>query len=264
MAAEVFRRTEQKYIVCAQQVHSLLQRLGPMLVPDCPHGREYYTICNLYFDTEDSYYIRTSLEKPSYKEKLRLRSYGVPQRDDHVYFEIKKKVNGVVSKRRTPLALWQANRFLQYGSAPDSGNLQVWREIEVILKTRRLAPVLYLAYDRCAFSCPEIPGLRITFDRNIRTRRFDLWLNSGDFGAPLLQDGNCIMEIKMLGGMPLWLSEALCELGLYPSGFSKYGAEYLRGLMHQLNEEGMQRCLNPSLSKLLAPLSPPARQSLVS
>ena len=69
-----FERYEKKYFLSPEQQRQLLQAIGSHVKMDF-YGR--YTISNLYYDTPDWRLIRTSLEKPIYKEKLRVRSYGV-------------------------------------------------------------------------------------------------------------------------------------------------------------------------------------------
>ncbi len=96
----VFRRYENKYLLNDRQLEALKNSLSKYMAQDA-HGS--YTICNIYFDTDDFLLARRSLEKPKYKEKLRLRSYGVPKGSDQVFAEIKKKYDGVVYKRRAPL-----------------------------------------------------------------------------------------------------------------------------------------------------------------
>ena len=95
--AFVFKRVEKKYLVDQYQIDTFLQAIEPNVNNDL-YGQ--YTVCNIYFDTEHYDLIRTSIDKPVYKEKLRLRSYGVPKGDNKVFLEIKKKYKGVVYKRR--------------------------------------------------------------------------------------------------------------------------------------------------------------------
>ena len=234
MAIEVFNRCENKYMLDADTFEKLQGRLSEYMRPDAYNeSRETYTIASLYYDTPDSHLIRTSLEKPKYKEKLRLRAYGVPEPDERVYVEIKKKVSGLVNKRRSALKLGEAYAFLDSGILPEERpwqNRQVLREIDYLLQTHDLHPALYLAYDRRAYFGIDQPDLRISFDRNIRTRRYDLALEAGDYGAPLLERGQCLMEIKAAKSIPLWLCRLLSEDQIYPASFSKYGAEYRKTL----------------------------------
>lgn len=247
---QVFKRVEKKYLVDSEQYDELM----PVLEEHMEHDRYgLHTICNIYFDTVDYELIRTSIEKPRYKEKFRVRSYGVPSDEDTVFLEIKKKCNGVVYKRRIPFKLSEARSVLDtvnhgnalYGNvvggvdAPDSeysvlndvDNRQIMHEIEYIIKHYQLVPRSYIAYDRIALFGVDEPELRITFDQNVRTRDEDLQLSAGDYGKRLLDEGLYLMEIKTNGAMPLWLAHKLSEMKLYPYSFSKYGNAYKRKIM---------------------------------
>jgi hypothetical protein len=195
-------------------------------------GGAAYPILNIYYDTPDNDVIRASLSKPAYKEKLRLRSYGAPSLDSTVYVEIKKKVRGVVNKRRSGMKLREAYPFLKSGAIPaiqSYMNAQVLSEAAYILERKALKPALFLSYERTAYFGER--GLRVSFDMNIRTRRCDLRLEYGAYGEPLLNEGERLMEIKTAESIPIWLSNLLAECKAYPTGFSKYGVEYERSLI---------------------------------
>jgi hypothetical protein len=249
MAKEVFNRYENKFLIGDDVYCSILSRLLDRMEPD-KHNEDcsFYTISNIYFDTKDNLLISNSLSKPTYKEKLRLRSYGVPKSDDRVFLEIKKKYNGMVNKRRTRMNLYEAYEFVRTGIKPeikDYMNRQVISEIEYMLKLYDLEPRLYLAYDRKALCSSEERGLRVTFDTNIRTRRYDLKLERGDYGEPLMDKGEWLMEIKAERSIPLWLTKLLSEYKIYRTGFSKYGTEYERQLIISRKMKGENIiCLN--------------------
>ncbi len=226
MAAQtVFERIEKKYLLTPQQYRALSAELAPHMEPDA-YGR--YSIGNLYYDTEDYALVRRSLEKPVYKEKLRLRSYGVPGEEDTVFLELKKKYRGVVYKRRVDLPLSAARAYLAGGPLPvcRADQSQILAEIDYFRRFYRPEAKVYLAYDREAYFDPDHPELRITFDRGIRWRTYDLELAAGDEGAGLSIRDKVLMEIKIPGTMPLWLSRALSENGIFPTSISKYGCCY--------------------------------------
>lgn len=222
MIVNVFERTEIKYRLDANMLENLVYAISPYVTPD--KYREY-TICNLYLDTDDYALIRNSIEKPVFKEKLRLRSYGTPTADSNVFLEIKRKYKGVVAKRRIGIALWEAESYIEEGVAP-SDNSQIFREIDYMMKRYSPVPKLFLAYDRMAVTGADDKNLRITFDRNIRSRQDDLHLENGDRGELLLDKSECIMEIKTNTAIPLWLSDILSRYQVYPASFSKYGTVY--------------------------------------
>ena len=230
MAIEVFNRYENKYLLddaAYQRFYG--QLLEYMELDDYNKRHPYYSISNIYFDTRDHALIRKSIAKPKYKEKLRLRAYGVPQQGARGYLELKKKVFGLVNKRRTALLLDEAHEFVRTGVEPahrEYMNVQVLREIGYVLTRYELEPKVYLAYDRQALFSKESRDLRITFDTNIRSRRYDLRLESGDYGEPLMEQGRWLMEVKAEKTIPIWLSRMLSEHRMFRTSFSKYGNEY--------------------------------------
>ena len=120
MAIEVFNRYEHKYMLDENTFQAVIKIMDKHMVLDnhC-QNHSLYTIANVYYDTEDNHLIRNSLSKPIYKEKLRMRSYGVPGTKDKVFLEIKKKYRGIVNKRRTALRLDEAYRFCEDGETPE-------------------------------------------------------------------------------------------------------------------------------------------------
>ena len=234
MAIEVFNRHEQKYLLDADTFHKVLEVMDEHMILDKYNvNHEPYTISNIYFDTDDDYLIRASLSKPKYKEKLRLRSYGVPENNSKVFLEIKKKFNDIVNKRRTVLELSEAYEFISSGKLPklkEYMNKQVIKEIEYFLQIYHLKPKVYLAYDRIAYFEKGNDDLRISFDKNIRTRRYDVALECGDDGKNLLPGGIYLMEIKTSKAMPLWLTDMLSKYKIRKRSFSKYGTEFIRQL----------------------------------
>lgn len=237
MAIEVFNRFEYKYIMDERTLAKTLDVIERHMTADkyCI-DHSFYTIANIYYDTEDSSLIRQSLSKPVYKEKLRLRAYGVPDMDSDVFLEIKKKVRGLVNKRRTTMLLDEAYDFIETDIQPNHRecmNPQVMNELEYFMKIHSVIPQVYIAYDRLAYFENGNDDLRISFDANIRTRRSELRLEAGDHGSRLLPDGSYVMEIKTSRAMPVWLSDMLSELEIRRSSFSKYGTEYMNYIKYK-------------------------------
>ncbi|MDF2609774.1 MAG: hypothetical protein K0R92_1248 [Lachnospiraceae bacterium] len=218
----IFKRVEKKYLLQDEVYEKFLQRIAPYMHMD-EHG--LHTICNIYYDTEHFDLVRTSIEKPSYKEKLRLRSYGIPGENDDVFLELKKKYKGTVYKRRISMKLKEAENYLKHGIMPNRKS-QILNEIDYFLHFYNPVGKVYLAYDRIAYIGNEDPDFRLTIDQNIRSRDYDLDLKKGDFGNPLLNHSEYLLEIKTLAALPLWLVEILSELKIYPVSFSKYGNIY--------------------------------------
>lgn len=161
-----FERYEKKYFLTPAGQKALLQAIAPYIKMDF-YGK--YTICNLYYDTPDWRLIRASLAKPVYKEKLRVRSYGVPAPDGKVFAELKKKYKGVVYKRRITVPAAEVQPLLAgQRSLADYG--QIGREIAWFQQLYDTRPRVFIGYDRIAFAGVTDPELRITFDTNIRWR----------------------------------------------------------------------------------------------
>lgn len=232
-----FERTEKKYLLTTAQYHALRSVLDEHMQAD---KYKEYTVCNLYFDTQFNDLIRRSIEKPEYKEKLRLRSYGAVSNSDKVFLEIKKKFKGVVYKRRIKAPYGEITAYLENGTPPPSDHGQIFCEIDYFIKFYECKPKLFLSYDRTALSgVGEEKGLRVTFDRNIRSRTDRLDLSIPPDGEALLEPDVWLMEIKAPAAMPLWLTEALTALKIYPTSFSKYGRIYAKNVerMRQKGEE---------------------------
>lgn len=220
----IFRRVEKKYRLSPPQKDALLGLIGNHLTPDV-HGRN--TICSLYLDTPEHLIIRNSIDAKAYKEKLRLRSYGTPGMEDHVFLEIKKKFKGVVYKRREVMTLREAMAYIEHGEKPCDS--QIMREIDYAMRFyRNPQPAMLIAYEREAYFDANDPNLRITFDTNVRARETELRLECGSHGDLLLPEDAILMEIKTTGAMPVWLAHALSECAILPARFSKYGTAYLR------------------------------------
>lgn len=235
---EVFQRYEKKYILNPRQLEAIDTYLQKEMEMD-QYGK--HMICNIYFDTKDYEVIRSSIEKPAYKEKLRLRSYGIPKPGDQVFLELKKKYQGIVYKRRVPMTLKTAEEYLYRGNYPKE-NSQILREVDFAFKRNRIVPGAYLSYERIALFGKEDENLRITFDNNILCRQTSLYLEKGSYGVPLFTSGETLMEIKIPGSMPLWMSRLLSELEIFPVSFSKYGTFYKEYMMGAKERKGGEEC----------------------
>lgn len=229
-----FQRYEVKYLLTKAQQAQLLMCAGQRLVPD---EYSHSSIRNLYLDTPDFRLIRRSLEKPIYKEKLRLRSYGRADDAHPVFMELKKKYRSIVYKRRLTLPHSQALGCLT-GDIPWP-DTQVGREIDYAMHFYPdLQPRVYLCYERDSWKEAD-GGLRITFDEAIRFRTEALTLDSEPWGTALLHGDQVLMELKAPGAIPLWMVHILTEIGLYKTSFSKYGAAYT--MMQNQNDIGVRR-----------------------
>jgi hypothetical protein len=229
-----FKRYEKKFLLTPQQYDAIQPEFQQYMAEDA-YG--LHTICNIYYDTPTYALIRASVEKPAYKEKFRLRSYGIPTDDSTIFAEIKKKCNGIVYKRRVAAPRAPMEAFLA-GADLEGENVQIQREIRWMLGLYQPDPKVFLAYDRRAFAGREDPELRVTFDWNIRWRTTDLSLYAGDAGQPVLDRDLIVMEVKLTDAAPLWLARLLSEHQIYPTTFSKYGRCYLQHIAPQEFQKG--------------------------
>ena len=219
----VFKRYELKYLLTPEQKEKVLAAMQPYMKLD-KYGRT--TIRNLYYDTDTYLLIRRSIEKPAYKEKLRIRSYSRASTDSTVFVELKKKYKHVVYKRRISLPYTDAAAWLSKERHPDK-HTQIANEIDYFMELYgTLRPTVFLSYEREAYYCKDGGDFRVTFDDNILCRQDDLSLDSEVYGAEILPEGKVLMEIKCSGGIPLWMTHALSEEKIYKTSFSKYGTAY--------------------------------------
>ena len=191
MAIKSFKRYEKKYLLTGEQYEKLIPRLLEYMKMDDHCVNNSYSIYNIYYDTDDNSVIRHSISKPYYKEKLRLRSYKIPQSpSDKVFLELKKKINKIVNKRRAIITLEEAYNFLEFGERPKCTDFiteQVINEIEYYLSHTKVNPTVYIGYNRIAFFGKEDKDFRLTIDSKIITRREDLFLESGCHGTDILK-----------------------------------------------------------------------------
>ncbi len=223
MGAGTFERFETKYLLNKEQKEAVYEAMKPYMRDD-KFGNS--TIRNIYFDRPDFRLIRDSLEKPVYKEKLRLRSYKQVADGDKVFIELKKKLKKIVYKRRIEASEADAMNYLCKRKELKEQS-QISKEIDYFLDFYGdIKPKVFLSYDRCAYYDKYDSDFRMTFDSNILWREQDLSLTAGIYGKPLLDDSEALLEIKSAGAVPLWLTKVLSENRVYKVSFSKYGMAF--------------------------------------
>ena len=230
----VFQRHELKYILTKEQKDYILAAIEPYMRID-QYGRT--TIQNIYFDTENYRLIRRSIEKPEYKEKLRVRCYANKNTEHKVFVEIKKKYKKVVYKRRLVMQEEQAMQWLKGEKACEIDS-QIAREIDYFLEYYgNLKPALFLSYEREAYYSKDSSDFRITFDENVLCRQERISFQSDIGGIPVLEEDKVLMEIKCSGGMPMWMAEILSKEKIYKTSFSKYGTAYQKFIYPKMRGE---------------------------
>ncbi|MFV0379543.1 MAG: polyphosphate polymerase domain-containing protein [Anaerorhabdus sp.] len=219
----VFKRYEIKYLITKQQKNEITEMMHEYMEDD-EYGKS--TLCNIYFDSDDYLLIRRSIEKPIYKEKLRIRSYGLASLESKAYVEMKKKYKSVVYKRRIAMKEADAMHYVCNKITPQN-NTQITHELNYFLSLyENLAPKVFLSYEREAFYAKNDENFRITFDENILWRDYDFSLCAGIYGDSILPEEKVLMEIKTVGAIPLWLTDILTKNKIYKTSFSKYANAY--------------------------------------
>jgi hypothetical protein len=239
-----FCRIENKYLVPESLVPFLIAALESHMDYD-PYAIHdgHYQVNTIYFDNKNNDVVDRSVAHPTYKEKLRLRSYGGK---NPIYFiEFKNKYLCDVFKVRIILSEKEYENYVFHQIVPSkNGNFQHDRFIDTLAdfihRHGEIVPKSVIQYDRAAFvNKPFENYLRVTIDSSLTFRRENFHLNELG-GAPLLGEGFNILEIKIERALPLWLAQSLNQLGIYRDRFSKYGASYL-----DAQNEPLEIRLNP-------------------
>ena len=235
----VFKRYELKYMLSLEQKERIIDAMSGYMQLD-KYGKT--TIRNVYFDTDNYRLIRRSIEKPAYKEKLRIRSYSRATADSTVFVELKKKYDKVVYKRRLPLREADAMAWVcRKMTCPV--NTQISREIDYFIDFYGgLSPTVFLSYEREAYYDKDGGNFRVTFDDNILCRESDVSLCSGIYGVPILPEGKMLMELKCSGGIPMWMVNILSREHIYKTSFSKYGTAYSTLTFPRMYSEKATKC----------------------
>ena len=228
-------RKELKYKMSHETFRSVKEKFAPYLAEDSYH---FQTIHSVYYDTEHDSIISRSVEGAAFKEKLRLRAYetgGVLY--PYVFMELKRKYKGISYKRRVQITLDEARGLLS-GGEPSAvlGNGLIAKEILFFLRTTSSKPRIHLSYERYSYVGKTEEDLRVTFDTNVlsRTENIDFTLTSSD--KALLDEGECLMEIKSSYAFPLWMTNVLTECKIFPVSFSKYGRIFEKRFKETMNE----------------------------
>lgn len=226
----VFKRHEMKYLLTDEDREQFEREMAGHMVPDA-YGDSH--ISSIYFDTPTGLIARLSIEGNAYKEKLRVRSYGVTNPDTTVFVEIKKKVNGITYKRRVPARADIAMERLCAGSFP--GDDQISREINWLVRHYEgLAPSILVTYNRCAYYACDDADFRLTLDRNVR------WIDRSDpveenpAGGELLGPDRTILEIKTGTAVPMWVIDFLERREIRQTSFSKFERSFVSREMLRL------------------------------
>lgn len=219
--ANTFKRREMKFLLNEEQYERVVEAISEFMTED-----EFglHTIQNIYLDNRNNDLIRSSLGKPIFKEKVRLRSYGNKAEDNsEAFLEIKKKYRGITYKRRLEGEYKELFDYITLGAPPKERG-QVFEEVDYLIKRMGLKPKIVICYDRRAFYGKTDREFRLTLDGNIRYRHDNIDLRAGDGGEYLMTQPFRVMEVKSVGAIPMDLVKILSGLKIYHGSFSKYGS----------------------------------------
>ena len=226
-------RREKKYLLTREQGAVLQNTISRYIKPD---RFGVYLVQNLYYDTEDWDVIRASIEKPPFREKLRLRCYGLPNDDGDFFLELKKQYEGLVYKRRVAVPVKALYNGKVREIIPNNPS-QISRELQFYLNANAVFERIFISYNRSAFAAEDDSALRITFDTDIRFRTDRLDFKRPNEGLSILPHNVMVMEVKTPGAVPLWLARTLSENEIYPVRFSKYRVCYTEYIFKQAGKD---------------------------
>lgn len=220
-------RYECKYLVPTALLPALREFFSTFLELDgharrAPQGA--YTITSLYLDSPRLVLYRDTLDGAKNRFKLRLRTYADGPGDD-VFCEVKKRMDGVIYKRRARVARERAQAFLA-GDAFAIERASPSRDAaEFGMLARRIVagPTLRVRYRREAFESTGADPVRVTFDTELAyalSPSGELSGSVGDWLSTPLTDP--ILEIKFTNTYPAWLSELARRFDLRRRSIAKY------------------------------------------
>ena len=222
-----FNRFELKYVIRYREYRKILPELLKHMRRDKYAGSSgKYQIASLYFDTPDLTFYVDKIDGIKYRRKLRIRVY--PEADVSTGFvEIKQRINRTVQKRRI-IVPFEAAKKICYGGEIETELLKesektTAAEIMFLVKSLRLNPYCIITYFREAFEGARFePGLRVTFDANLKYRTHKLNLRDKSGNRFFLPPDILIMEIKVNEKIPFWLSSLIRSMECTLMRVSKY------------------------------------------
>ena len=218
----VFERKEKKYVLTRDVLESFLNSIHLHLVPD---ERDITRVSSLYYDTPENTLISRSLEKPVYKEKIRIRAYGDVDENSEVFVELKKKFKGIVYKRRFSCTLSEAEAFMTGNSKEETD--RNYLEVKACRdRYSNLQAKMLIVTNRLALYTNDGSDIRLTIDFNPTYDSVNLDMKKDAMHLFLLDKDKCILEIKSAGALPMWMIEQMSRMQIRPQSFSKYGEAF--------------------------------------
>ena len=227
-----YSRYELKYILNQAQYTALADVLTDYMALDA-HGDDQgrYPITSLYYDTYDYQAYWDKVEGHKFRRKVRLRVYGntVVEPDTPCFVEIKQRINKTLQKKRVVLPYETATALCGAGEEVQAElsetDQAVVSEVRYLQATLQLQPACVVRYDRLAFEGGDYdPGLRVTFDTNLKGRVHQLSLLNKEYADNyyFVPPGWCVMEVKVNYRVPYWLTELIARHSCTLRRMSKY------------------------------------------
>lgn len=220
-----------KFVITREQREALTPELNSRMRPDENAGEDaYYPIVSLYYDNAERECYWEKVQGFPSRRKMRVRVYGSldGRLAPTIFVEIKHKCDGRGVKRRLRVPLDEAYSICE-GNPPQLPlgmlDMRIVEEIHDMVIRRKFRPCVAMRYDRQALADRDPQSdLRVTFDTGIAFR-FDKLRpipDDRDFTEYLLPDGYSVMEVKVTGAVPYWMTHLVGEHGCILQGHSKY------------------------------------------
>lgn len=231
-------RYERKYYIRNERLDELRERLRPFVNPDVhsktgADGLSQYTVRSIYYDTPFMEYYYEKKEGLENRNKFRIRVYDQFKKGDVAFLEIKKKLGNRIKKHRSTLPADQVRDLLTTGNMED--HIIVNKKSPNALKDasmflyyyykKSLKPVNLVVYEREAYHGKFDPGVRITFDKNVRSTIYPKLgeLYSEDRNKAITP-GYFILEVKYYEIIPVWALSIIEEFKLSLEAISKFAS----------------------------------------
>ncbi len=227
-------RYEYKYIVPNSKMKQLREMILPFVdVDDFAEaaGDNQYTVRSIYFDTPRYDFYFEKVEGIKNRKKVRLRGYDLEHEDNTVFLEIKRKYNIPILKYRAPVTFKDAQEMFRekningqilFGDTFPKGAENSKRFFYQVF-SKNLRPVVLIVYEREAYLSKFDSTVRITFDKNLRSKAYPSIkeLYDEDKIKAALAD-HFILEVKFNRSFPGWLNPIVSRFGLKRQSASKY------------------------------------------
>ncbi len=225
------QRFEQKYLVPEHIALSIRDFVSSYLELDLFGATQpnlSYPVHSLYFDSPNLKTYNDTINGDRNRFKLRARFYeNTPNKP--VYFEIKRRFNKVIAKKRARI-IREAAPLIAAGHLPqpehlayiDTNQIDAIEHFSRLLNHLNATPRVHVAYMREAWVGTGDNSIRVTLDRNVRSeprKTFDL---SIDMKNPKKVFKEVILELKFTNRFPNWFSELVQVFGLRQESAAKY------------------------------------------